>query len=315
MKKENNKAIEVNTLTKRFDEVIAVNRITFSVNKGEMFGFLGPNGAGKTTTIRMLTGLLTPDSGDVFIEGFDIRKNPIKAKMKMGVIPEMGNIYADLTAKQNIVLAGRFYGIGIGELKKRADSLLEQFGLYDRKGALAKTFSKGMKQRVNIASAIVHNPELLFLDEPTSGLDVQSQRLIRKIIKEMNQKGTTIFLSTHNIEEANILCERVGVISKGKIAAIDTPERLKRTFEETQSVEVSFEGFIDDRLIRESDLVKKTEKLGDKLKLYTDNPDKLIKFLTGIAHEKDAIFTSMQICGASLEDVFVKLTESKDYAN
>lgn len=315
MKKENNNAIEVNTLTKRFDEVIAVNRITFSVNKGEMFGFLGPNGAGKTTTIRMLTGLLTPDSGDVFIEGFDIRKNPIKAKMKMGVIPEMGNIYVDLTAKQNIILAGRFYGIGARELKKRAGSLLEQFGLYDRKDDLAKTFSKGMKQRVNIASAIVHNPELLFLDEPTSGLDVQSQRLIRKIIKEMNQRGTTIFLTTHNIEEASILCERVGIINKGKIAAIDTPERLKRTFEETQSVEVSFEGFIDDRLIGKSDLVKKTEKLGDKLKLYTDNPDKLIKFLTKIAQEKDATFTSMQICGASLEDVFVKLTESKDYAN
>jgi len=315
MKKENNNAIEVNTLTKRFDEVIAVNRITFSVNKGEMFGFLGPNGAGKTTTIRMLTGLLTPDSGDVFIEGFDIRKNPIKAKMKIGVIPEMGNIYVDLTAKQNIILAGRFYGIGARELKKRAGSLLEQFGLYDRKDDLAKTFSKGMKQRVNIASAIVHNPELLFLDEPTSGLDVQSQRLIRKIIKEMNQRGTTIFLTTHNIEEASILCERVGIINKGKIAAIDTPERLKRTFEETQSVEVSFEGFIDDRLIGKSDLVKKTEKLGDKLKLYTDNPDKLIKFLTKIAQEKDATFTSMQICGASLEDVFVKLTESKDYAN
>ena len=315
MKKENNNAIEVNTLTKRFDEVIAVNRITFSVNKGEMFGFLGPNGAGKTTTIRMLTGLLTPDSGDVFIEGFDIRKNPIKAKMKMGVIPEMGNIYVDLTAKQNIILAGRFYGIGAGELKKRAGSLLEQFGLYDRKDDIAKTFSKGMKQRVNIASAIVHNPELLFLDEPTSGLDVQSQRLIRKIIKEMNQRGTTIFLTTHNIEEANILCERIGIINKGKIAAIDTPERLKRTFEETQSVEVSFEGFTDDRLIGKSDLVKKTEKLGDKLKLYTDNPDKLIKYLTKIAQEKDATFTSMQICGASLEDVFVKLTESKDYAN
>lgn len=315
MKKENNSAIKVNTLTKRFDEVIAVNRITFSVNKGEMFGFLGPNGAGKTTTIRMLTGLLTPDSGDVFIEGFDIRKKPIKAKMKMGVIPEMGNIYVDLTAKQNIILAGRFYGISARELKKRAGSLLEQFGLYDRKDDPAKTFSKGMKQRVNIASAIVHNPELLFLDEPTSGLDVQSQRLIRNIIKEMNQRGTTIFLTTHNIEEANILCERVGIINKGKIAAIDTPERLKKAFEETQSVEVSFEGFIDDRLITKSDLVKKTEKLGDKLKLYTDNPDKLIKFLTKIVQENDATFTSMQICGASLEDVFVKLTESKDYAN
>jgi len=161
MKNESNNAIEVNTLTKRFGSVVAVNQISFSVNRGEVFGFLGPNGAGKTTTIRMLTGLLTPDSGDVFIEGFDIRKNPIKAKMKIGVIPEMGNIYVDLTAKQNIILAGRFYGIGTGELKKRASSLLEQFRLYDRKDDLTRTFSKGMKQRVNIASAIVHKKNLM----------------------------------------------------------------------------------------------------------------------------------------------------------
>jgi len=315
MKQEKNNAIEVNTLTKRFGRVAAVNGITFDVNKGEIFGFLGPNGAGKTTTIRMLTSLLTPDSGDILIDGLDIRKNRIKAKMKMGVIPEMGNIYVDLTAEQNIILAGRFYGIGTRELKKRARTLLEQFGLYDRKDDLAKTFSKGMKQRVNIASAIVHNPELLFLDEPTSGLDVQSQRLIRKIITDMNQRGTTIFLTTHNIEEASMLCERIGIINKGKIAAIDTPEKLKRTFEETQSVEISLDKPIDSSVIEKSGLVQKMEKLGDKQKLYTDDPDKLIKYLAKIAQEEDATFTSMQICGASLEDVFVKLTESKDYAN
>jgi ABC-2 type transport system ATP-binding protein len=156
MKKGNNNVIEVHGLTKRFGNVIAVNQIGFSINQGEIFGFLGPNGAGKTTTIRMLTGLLTPDSGDVFIDGVDIKRNPIKAKMKMGVIPEMGNIYVDLTAKQNISLAGRLYGIPRRELEKRANSRLEQFELHDRKDELVKTFSNGMKQRVNIASAIVH---------------------------------------------------------------------------------------------------------------------------------------------------------------
>jgi ABC-2 type transport system ATP-binding protein len=315
MRNESNEVIKVSELTKRFGKVIAVNQTTFSVNKGEIFGFLGPNGAGKTTTIRMLTGLLTPDSGDIFIDGVDIRKNPIKAKMKIGVIPEMGNIYVDLTAKQNIILSGRFYGISKRELDKKADSLLEQFELYERKDDPVKTFSKGMKQRVNIASAIVHNPEILFLDEPTSGLDVQSQRLIKNIIKQMNQRGTTIFLTTHNIEEANILCERVGIINKGKIAAIDTPERLKRTFEETQSVEISFDKQIDADLIEESRLVSRTEKLGDKWRLYTDNPDRLVKYLAKFAQEHDLIFTSMEICGASLEDAFVKLTEVKDYAN
>lgn len=308
-------AIEVKNLTKQFGDLTAVNHISFEVEKGEIFGFLGPNGAGKTTTIRMLTGLLTPDSGDIFIDGVDIKKNLIKAKMKMGIIPEMGNIYVDLTAKQNIIMAGRFYGISKRELDKKADNLLEQFELYERKNAPVRTFSKGMKQRVNVASAIVPDPEILFLDEPTLGLDVQSQRLIRNIIKGMNQKGTTIFLTTHNIEEANILCERVGIISKGKIAAIDAPEKLKRTFEETQSVEISFHKMIDGSLIEKSGLASRMEKLGDKWKLYTDNPDKLVKYLVGFAEDQDSTIISMNTCGASLEDAFVKLTESKDYAD
>ena len=309
MKKENSKVIEASKLTKRFGNVTAVDGITFSVNEGEIFGFLGPNGAGKTTTIRMLTGLLFPDSGDAFINGVNIARNPIKAKIKMGVIPEMGNIYVDLTAKQNIILAGRFYGISMRELKKRAGSLLKQFGLYDRKDDLVRTFSKGMKQRVNIASAIVHNPEILFLDEPMLGLDVQSQRLIRNTINGMNEKGTTIFLTTHNIEEANQLCERVAIINKGKIVAIDRPEKLRRAFELAQSVEVSFDKSIDDGLVRKSDLVNRIERLGDKWKLYTDNPDKLVKYLTKIAEKEDLTIVSLQICRASLEDAFVKFTE------
>jgi len=315
MKKENRNVIETIVLTKRFGNVTALNQITFSVHKGEIFGFLGPNAAGKTTTIRILTGLLAPDSGEVFIEGVNIRTNPIEAKMKIGVIPETGNIYVDLTARQNIILAGRFYGLVNRELKKRANSLLEQFGIYDRKDDLVRTFSKGMKQRVNIASAIVHNPEILFLDEPTSGLDVQSQRLIRNIVNQMNQKGTTIFLTTHNIEEANRLCARVAIINEGKIAIIDKPERLKRTFETTQSVEISFDKSIDDSLIRKSNLVNRIERLGDKWKLYTDNPDRLVKYLAKFAEAKDLTIVSVEICRASLEDAFVKFTEGKSYGN
>jgi len=308
-------AIEVKSLTKVFDKLTAVDQIDLKVKKGEFFGFLGPNGAGKTTTIRMITGLLTPDSGDISIDGINIRKNPIKAKMKFGVIPEMGNIYVDLSAKQNIILAGKFYKISKTELEKKVDTLLNQFELYERKDDLVKTFSKGMKQRINIASAIVHNPEILFLDEPTSGLDVQSQRLIKNIINQMNKRGTTIFLTTHNIEEANMLCENIAIINKGKIAAIDTPEKLKRTFEETQSIVISFDKQMKADLIGKNRLVNKIEKLGDKWKLYTDNPDKLVKYLTKFAEEHDFKFTSIELCGPSLEDAFVKLTESKEYEN
>ena len=312
MNKENHDVIKVSELTKRFSDITAVNRVSFSVGEGEIFGFLGPNGAGKTTTIRMLTGLLTPDSGNILIKGIDVRKNPIEAKMKMGVIPETGNIYADLTAKQNIILAGRFYGISKRELEKRSDELLGQFELYDRRDDLVRTFSKGMKQRVNIVSALVHNPEILFLDEPTSGLDVQSQRRIREIIREMNQKGATVFLTTHNIEEANLLCERIGIINKGEIVIIDRPEKLRRTFEETQSVEISFDKTIEVGWMERNSLTSRVERHGDKWKLYTDNPDALVKYLVGLAQKQDWTIVSIETCRASLEDAFVKLTKSEE---
>jgi len=303
-------AIQVMNLTKYYGELRVVDHISFEVYKGEVFGFLGPNGAGKTTTIRMLTGILTPNSGDVSIDGLDITRDPIKVKTKLGVIPEMGNIYVDLTAKQNIILAGKYYGVPRKELREKTDSLLDQFGLFERKNALVKTFSKGMKQKVNIASALVHNPEILFLDEPTLGLDVQSQRLIRNIIKEMNQRGTTVFLTTHNIEEANTLCERVGIINRGKVAAIDRPEKLRKTFEQTQSIEISFNKVIDGNLIKKPGVVNKIEKWGDKWKLYTDNPDKLVKYLAKFAEDEKLTIVSIQICAASLEDTFMKLTEA-----
>ena len=233
--------IEAYNLTKRFNGLTAVDNISFTVERKEVFGFLGPNGAGKTTTIRMLTGILTPDCGSISIDKVDIIKDPVRAKMKLGVIPEMGNIYGDLSARENIILAGRYYGYPSAELIKKTDYLLELFELADRKINPVRTFSKGMKQRVNIASAIVHDPEILFLDEPTSGLDVKSQRLIKDIIVDINKKGTTVFLTTHNIEEANKLCDRVAIIDKGKIAAIDRPEVLRSTFESTLAVEVAFE--------------------------------------------------------------------------
>jgi len=315
-KNENdNNIIKVNGLTKRFGNLTAVNQISFTVKKGEIFGFLGPNGAGKTTTIRMLTGILSPDSGDAFIAGFSIKKEIINAKLKIGVIPEISNVYVDLTAKQNIILSGKFYGIPRRELDKNADDLLRKFDLYERRNEPLKTLSKGLKQRVNIACAIVQAPEILFLDEPTSGLDVQSQRIVRNIIKEMHKKGTTIFLTTHNIEEANMLCERIGIINKGEIAIIETPEKLRRTFQEAQSVEVSFDGFFDPSSIENSELINKMEKIGDKLKLYTCDTDKLVKFLAMFAQNRDLTLVSMEICGPSLEDVFVRLTETKEHVD
>lgn len=181
MEQERDDVIAVNKLSKRFGAITAVDDISFSVPEGELFGFLGPNGAGKTTTIRMLTGLLTPDAGHISIGGIDVQKDPIGAKMQMEIIPEMSNVYTDLAAKQNVMMAGRFYSMRRKAVEKRADQLLEQFELSERKDDRVEGFSKGMKHRVLIASALVHIPQVLFLDEPTSGLDVHSQTLFARL--------------------------------------------------------------------------------------------------------------------------------------
>jgi len=304
--------IEAYNLTKRFNSLTAVDSISFVVEKREVFGFLGPNGAGKTTTIRMLTGLLTPDSGSISIDRIDIIKDPVRAKMKLGVIPEMGNIYGDLSARENIILAGRYYGYPSAELIKKTDYLLNLFELAGRKRQPVRAFSKGMKQRVNIASAIVHDPEILFLDEPTSGLDVKSQRLIKDIIKDINQKGTTVFLTTHNIEEANNLCGRVAIIDKGKIAAIDRPEVLRGTFESTVAVEVAFEAPVEIDVFSGKGPIDRVVKSGDRFKLYTRDPGSTVIYLAGLSQSLGKKIISLEILKPSLEEAYLRLTEKKD---
>ncbi len=303
--------IEAKSLTKKFDSFTAVDDISFSVKKGEIFGFLGPNGAGKTTTIRMLTGVLFPDGGSALLDGIDMKKNPIAAKSKIGVIPETGNVYLDLSALRNVIFSGKFYGMKQKDLINRANYLLKELGLYEKRNDLVRGFSKGQKQRISIACAIVHNPKILFLDEPTSGLDVQSQRLIKKLIKDMNGLGTTIFLTTHNIEEANVLCDRVCIINNGRIAAIDKPEVLRSTIERTKSVLVSFNKEVDTKSLKDNKNINKVDIFSDKLRLYTDSPDKVVKFLTDYAEEKELVILSLEILKASLEDVFIELVKKK----
>ncbi len=303
-------AISVHNITKRFGKIAAVNGVSFNVDRGEIFGFLGPNGAGKTTTIRMLTGILTPDRGKITIYGIDIAKNPIQAKMMMGVIPEMGNVYGDLTARQNLTLTGRYYGLPKNTLVKRTDELLSELNLTERGDDRVITFSKGMKQRVSIGCAVIHDPRILFLDEPTEGLDVQSRRLIVDTIHRMNERGCTVFLTTHNIEEANKLCEKVCIIYKGRIVAIDRPEKLKSTFDKTQIVEVSFNEKIEGQsLTHES--IKSIEYVGDKFRLHTDNPDRTVKYVVALAEERNLKITTLITLGPSLEEAFVKLTGGK----
>jgi ABC-2 type transport system ATP-binding protein len=301
-------AILVDSLSKKFGDTIAVDKVSFAVKEGEFFGLLGPNGAGKTTTIRLLTGIIEPDSGSVVIEGIDLIKHPLEAKMKLGCIPEVGNVYQDLSAWENLDLMGRFYGLPRQERKTRSEELLSELSLLERKDDFVRTFSKGMRQRVSIACAMIHQPHILFLDEPTEGLDVHSRRVIVELVKKMNTQGSTIVLTTHNIEEANKLCQRVCIINKGRVIAIEAPEMLRRAYEGIQMVEVAFDRKVDLSSFA-SEHVSRVEAIGDKWRFYTDDTDEAIRRIARVGEERGLKITSMTTAGPTLEDVFVKLTE------
>ena len=300
--------IEVHELRKAFGKVNAVDGVSFEVEKGEFFGLLGPNGAGKTTTIRMLTGVIDPDSGGIVIGGRPMATHKLESKAHMGVIPEIGNVYPDLTARQNLELFAEFYGIGKREREARANKMLNDLGLAERADDMLRGFSKGMRQRVSIGCAMVHEPEILFLDEPTEGLDVQSRRMIIEKVKELNAKGSTIVLTTHNIEEARRLCHRVCIINKGRVVAIDSPEHLRATFTQVQSVEVAFDRKIGCEMFKDRCIASAAEQ-GDKIRIYTNDPDGVIDYLVRLKQENGWKIVSLQVLGPTLEYVFVKLTE------
>lgn len=232
-------AIEARNLTKVFEKLVAVDHVNFQVAKGEFFGFLGPNGAGKTTTIRMLTGVIKRDGGEAFVMGYPA--GSIRAKQLSGVMPELSNAYMDLTAWGNLMLMAEIYRVPGKQAKERAESLLQQLGLYERKDSLASTYSMGMKKRLVLSMGLLSDPQLLFLDEPTSGLDVQSVRFMRALLRNLKQEGKTIFLTTHNMDEAAEMCERVAIINRGKLVALDSPDKLSITAGRVYLVDVSFD--------------------------------------------------------------------------
>jgi len=288
---------------------VAVDRISFQVKKGELFGFLGPNAAGKTTTIRMLTGVIKPDGGTASVFGYDALREGLKTKQLMGIVPEMANAYVDLSAWNNLMLIGELYGVPKKQRREVASRLLKDFGLYERRNHLVKGFSRGMKQKLLLSMALINEPQILFLDEPTSGLDVESQRLIRDIIREFNKNGTTVFLTTHNMEEANQLCDKIAIINHGKIAAIDSPKRLRLRSSGLQSIEVSFDKAVNVEDFSKVQGVNEAKKMGDKTRLYVDEPSVVIDQLVNFARSKRLKIISLSTLAPTLEDVFLELVK------
>jgi len=229
--KVNGTIIEVAGLTKRYGEVLAVDDISFDVGKGELFGFLGPNGAGKTTTINMLTGLARLDGGTIRIGGIDCTHNPKAGQHLVGTVPDESNLYPELTGYENLCFCAALYGIRKIERRRRARELLDTFGLTDAADRSFEGYSKGMKRKLTFAAGIIHQPPILFLDEPTTGIDVASARQVRQIIAQLHRQGTTIFFTTHYIEEAERLCERIAFIVNGRIV------RTERTTDLLQPIQ------------------------------------------------------------------------------
>jgi ABC-2 type transport system ATP-binding protein len=307
-------AIEVENLTKVYGKpatgVTAVDHVSFVVGQGEIFGFLGPNGAGKTTTQRMLTTLLIPTAGRILIDGHDLAHDAYPAKQKIGLVPEESCIYTELTAWDNLMFTASLYRVSRYERSQRAEQLLQTFNLWEKRHTKAEDFSKGMRRRLSIAMAIIHKPALLFLDEPTPGLDAQSARSIQNLIRQMNAEGTTVFLTTHQIEEANQLCDRVAIIDHGKIATIDTPENLKRTFQRVQSLEVALnpDGQTHGEALKALPGVTASVKMGDKWRLYTEDPPSLFPRLIHYAEAHGLQVISLNTLSPSLEDAFLEIT-------
>jgi ABC-2 type transport system ATP-binding protein len=304
------KAIEVACLTKAYDGLVAVDSISFDVSAGEVFGFLGPNGAGKTTTIRMLTGLSKPTAGNAHVLGFDIASEIIMAKKVFGAVPEQSNMYDELSGLENLIFMGQLYGTPRSEHRTRAEELLKTFGLLERKDSKFATYSRGMKRALTIAAALVHKPRLLFLDEPTVGLDVVAARSLRNIIKQLKASGITVFLTTHYLEEADVLCDRIALLVKGKVVAIDSPDRLKTTAEEKPALEVTFKTHLTNAA---DELAQKLPgltvvKIDERIRIYDGGADEVLHTILGYAKENGTQVASVGSLKPSLEEAFVKLT-------
>lgn len=312
--------IEVKELTRRFNNLVAVDHICFNVKKGEIFGLLGPNGAGKSTTIRILCTLLRPTSGQARIAGFEIVKEAGKVRKHIGLVAEKIILYDRLTARENLKFFGRLNHIPEKIISKRIKKLLNLVKMEKWADSLVGTFSTGMKQRINLARALLNMPDILFLDEPTLGLDPQTTRAIRDFIKEINREGITIILTTHIMQEADLLCDRIGIIDRGKIVALNTPRGLKNIISGQGKVALELNASnlsrqIISKIERLEAVLSVSQKNDYSLKTYVNDEEAIYEIISIIQKNKGRI-KSITTLSPNLEDVFLHFTghEMRDKA-
>ncbi len=311
--------IQVENITKKYGSFVAVDNINFEIEEGEVVGFLGPNGAGKSTTMNMITGYVEPTSGRIIVDGYDISKKPRKAKRQIGYMPEGVPLYSDLTVKEFITYMAELKGVPKKEKKEKVQKVIKETGLTEVQNQLTKNISRGYKQRVSMAGALVSNPKVIILDEPTVGLDPKQVTEIRALIKELG-KDHTVILSSHILSEVSQICNRVIIINKGKIVAIDTPENLEKKVIKDNSVYVTVEDLdnkmdtIKDKLpnVKEIKLISENEDKTKKYRITATNDEDLRKNVFEVlAKERITIF-EMKQSDVTLEDAFMQLINSQN---
>lgn len=298
-------AIQTFRLTKHFNNLVAVNGIDLRIGQGELFSLLGPNGAGKTTTINMLCCLLKPTDGTAQVMGYDIIKEPFKVKEIIGVSPQETAISERLNSWENLALVGKIHGMSSADVKTRSGELLKLMGLKERGKDRVGKFSGGMKRRLSIAMAMVHDPSILFLDEPTLGLDPQARRVTWEYIAQLKGRKT-VLLTTHYMEEADFLSDRVAIIDEGRIVAVGTPNQLKAKLIKTPAIIISAENIMPEIMQGLKVRYSKVEEVDEKLRISDENLD--FRELTDYLHSNGATIRSAALEEPSLEDVFIKLT-------
>jgi lipooligosaccharide transport system ATP-binding protein len=297
-------------LVKRFGELVAVDGVDFDVERGEAFGFLGPNGAGKTSTMRMIGCVSPPSGGTLNILGLDPVTNGADIRARLGVVPQQDTLDMELTVRENIIIYGRYFGLPRGDLGRRADELIDFVQLNERANDKVEPLSGGMKRRLTIARSLVNDPEVLLLDEPTTGLDPQARHTVWDRLFRLKQRGVTLILTTHYMDEAEQLCDRLVVMDKGKIAAEGSPLELIRRYSTREVVELRFrrenrpEEVAAELKSRMDGLVRRLEALPDRLLLYTDDGDTAASHIHELGLQPDSVLVRR----STLEDVFLHLT-------
>ena len=302
--------MEVRDLYKSYGRVSAVQGLSFDVNRGEVFGLLGPNGAGKSTTLSMLCGLFPPTSGDVLIAGHSVKEDPARVKRLLGVVPQEVALYPRLSGRSNLRFWGEMYGLGGAELSARVDQVLDMVGLRERAGDPVVRYSGGMKRRLNFAVGLLPEAELLILDEPTIGVDPQSRHRMFELIQDEKKRGTTVIYTTHYMEEAETLCDRVAIMDEGRLLAVGTVRELQRQALEHQEIDVTAMGVTCELVTRlqSAPVISRVDVKDDVLKLITDEPEQALATAFRCFTEAGARVSKVEIHRPNLEGLFMKMT-------